>query len=81
MAKGDHWREYDRERFEPGELKRLRQARDLSQEQAARTIGCSATGWARWEGGERIPSPAHSRLILREVDDDQAAVAAHSGQG
>jgi transcriptional regulator with XRE-family HTH domain len=82
MAKGYHWREYDWEHFEPGELKRLRQARGLSQEQAARTIGFSANTWARWERGERIPYPAHYRLIRSAfVYDDQEDLEAHSGQG
>ena len=82
MAKGSHWREYDWERFAPGELKRLRQARDVSQEQAARTIGFSANAWACWERGERIPYPAHYPLIRSAFGyDDQAALEAHSGQG
>ena len=65
MAKGYHWRE-DWEQFEPGELKRLRLAKGLSQEKAARRIGFSANAWARWERGERIPYPDHYEMIRRE---------------
>ena len=73
MAKGYHWRTDEWEHFEPGELKRLRQARGLSQEQAARKLGFSANAWARWERGERIPYPDHYRMIRREFgyDDDE----------
>ncbi len=65
MAKGYHWRE-DWEQFEPGELKRLRLAKGMSQEKAARRIGFSTNTWARWERGERIPYPDHYEVIRRE---------------
>ena len=65
MAKGYHWRE-DWEQFEPGELKRLRLAKGMSQEKAARRIGFSANPCARWERGERIPYPHHYEIIRRE---------------
>jgi transcriptional regulator with XRE-family HTH domain len=47
-------------------LKRLRLAKGMSQEKAARRIGFSANAWARWERGERIPYPDHYEMIRRE---------------
>jgi len=69
MATGYHWRE-SWEQFEPGELKRLRLAKGLSQEKAARRIGFSDNAWARWERGERIPYPEHYKMIRLEFGYD-----------
>lgn len=47
-------------------LRRWRQDRSLSQENAARQLGVAATTWSHWETGRRLPTPC-LLLLLREL--------------
>lgn len=47
----------------PKRLKELRDRLRLTQAEAAAKVRVSRRGWAAWEGGEFVPTPAYQLLI------------------
>ncbi len=48
----------------PKEIKRIRDRLPLTQAKFAGLLGVSSALVARWETGDRLPNPAHLRLLL-----------------
>ena len=45
------------------DVKRLREARNLAQDDAARLVGVRQAVWSDWETGTRLPSPLARRSL------------------
>jgi transcriptional regulator with XRE-family HTH domain len=62
-------------------IRRAREARGLSQEQLAQTVGRSVRSIGRFESGESEPSVATLRLLAEALDVSLAWLLTGEGQG
>lgn len=56
------------------DVKTIRKSLNLTQEQMARILGTSTSGYRKWEQGERQPSGA-ARTLLRVMEKEPEAVS------
>jgi putative transcriptional regulator len=59
--------------LDPVDAKAIRKRLHLTQEQMARLLGTSASGYRKWEQGQRQPSGA-ARTLLRVMEKEPEAV-------
>ena len=62
-----------RVKFAPVEIRRVREERMLTQEEAAAQIGVASRTYQNWEAGNVTPRAKHQRALVEWLQQDEVA--------